>query len=294
METKQATKTTKATLVIGGTGKTGRRVVDRLQARGLPVRIGSRAGDPPFDWERPDSWAGALRGVDAVYLTYYPDVAAEGASDVIRAFVELARRARCVPRLVLLSGRGEDEAERCEEIVRRSGLPFTIVRSSWFSQNFSENFWLDDVRAGELAAPAGEVGEPFAGRRRHRRRGGRRAHGRPPPGPAVRGDGSAPVDLCPGGGGDRAGHRPGHPLRADPQRRLAAALREAMSPSMAKLISYLFDEVLDGRNASISDGVMRALGRPPRDFGDYARATAATGVWSPAGLSEQATRAQAG
>ena len=39
------------TLVLGGTGKTGRRVVERLTARGLPVRVGSRAGEPRFDWE---------------------------------------------------------------------------------------------------------------------------------------------------------------------------------------------------------------------------------------------------
>ena len=38
------------TLVLGGTGKTGRRVVERLANRGVPTRVASRAGDPPFDW----------------------------------------------------------------------------------------------------------------------------------------------------------------------------------------------------------------------------------------------------
>jgi hypothetical protein len=44
-------------------------------------------------------------------------------------------------------------------------------------------------------------------------------------------------------------------------------------------MTYLFTEVLDGRNESLTDGVQRALGRPPRDFRDYARATAAAGAF---------------
>ena len=42
-------------------------------------------------------------------------------------------------------------------------------------------------------------------------------------------------------------------------------------------MSYLFAEVRDGRNASVADGVTRALGRPPRDFADYVRET---GAWN--------------
>ena len=45
------------------------------------------------------------------------------------------------------------------------------------------------------------------------------------------------------------------------------------------LLHYLFTTVLDGRNAHLTDGVQRALGRQPRDFADFARETAATGVW---------------
>jgi len=46
------------------------------------------------------------------------------------------------------------------------------------------------------------------------------------------------------------------------------------------LVSYLFSTVLDGRNSSLRNGTERALGRPPRDFADYARETAKTGIWS--------------
>jgi uncharacterized protein YbjT (DUF2867 family) len=151
---------TGTTLVLGGRGKTGRRVAERLVARNLPVRIGSRSGDIPFDWEDQATWAPALNNVDAVYVTYYPDLAVPGAVDAILALTALARAAG-VQHLVLLSGRGEEEAERAEEVVQRSGLDWTILRCSWFSQNFSEAHFLDPILGGELALPAGNVGEPF-------------------------------------------------------------------------------------------------------------------------------------
>ncbi|MEV7185959.1 NAD-dependent epimerase/dehydratase family protein, partial [Kitasatospora sp. NPDC093102] len=66
-------------LVVGGTGKTGRRVADRLAARGYEVRVGSRSGAVPFDWHDEGTWEGALEGVSAAYLTYYPDLAFPGA-----------------------------------------------------------------------------------------------------------------------------------------------------------------------------------------------------------------------
>ncbi len=109
----------KTTLVIGATGKTGRRVAERLKTRNLPMRIGSRSGQPPFDWSDSATWPLALRDVAAVYITYYPDLAAPGASDAIRSFTELAVKSG-VQRLVLLSGRGEPEAQLCEQIVRES------------------------------------------------------------------------------------------------------------------------------------------------------------------------------
>ena len=148
------------TLVLGGTGKTGSRVAGRLEAGGLPVRIGSRAGEPPFDWEDRGTWESVLEGVGSVYVTYQPDLAVPGAADAVRSFADLAVESG-VRRLVLLSGRGEDGAERGEEAVRESGAEWTILRSSYFDQNFSESFFLGPVLGGELALPAGDVAEPF-------------------------------------------------------------------------------------------------------------------------------------
>ena len=92
------------TLVLGGTGKTGRRVVARLAARGLPVRVGSRSGEPPFDWGDPSTWTPVLQGMRAAYIPY-PDVVVPEATKVTRAFAELAIE-HGVTRLVLLTGRG--------------------------------------------------------------------------------------------------------------------------------------------------------------------------------------------
>src|SRR6188474_3150917 len=128
-------------LVTGSTGKTGRRIVERLRALGQPVRSGSRSARPAFDWEDRRTWDDALDEVTAAYVCYYPDIAAPGAGDTIQAFVERAVE-RGVRRLVLLSGRGEPEALRCEQIVQASGLEWTVLRASWFAQNFSENFLL--------------------------------------------------------------------------------------------------------------------------------------------------------
>src|SRR5262245_13192620 len=144
-------------VVLGGTGKTGRRVVDRLRARDVPVRAASR---PAFDWADRDTWAPVLTGATAAYITYYPDLAVPGASEAVTSLAKLAVQVG-VERLVLLSGRGEAEAARAERAVRAVDAETTIVRAAWFSQNFSEGHLYEPVLAGEIVMPAGEVAEPF-------------------------------------------------------------------------------------------------------------------------------------
>ena len=150
----------KKTLVLGGTGKTGRRVVERLAARAVPTQVGSRSGRPPFDWADRSTWAPVLEGVGSAYLSYYPDLAVPGATDTVGSFAELAVRSG-VRRLVLLAGRGEPEAEEAEDAVRASGAELTIARSTWLAQNFSEDYIAEEVRSGEVALPARDVPEPF-------------------------------------------------------------------------------------------------------------------------------------
>jgi len=147
-------------LVIGSTGKTGKRVADQLEGRGIPVRHGSRTANIPFDWDNPQTWAPALAGVEKVYVTYYPDLAVPGSVEAIRKLAGIAKEAG-VRRLVLLSGRNEVEAQRAEDVVRACGLDWTIVRCAFFSQNFDEGAWLDEVLAGRVSLPVRDVLEPF-------------------------------------------------------------------------------------------------------------------------------------
>jgi uncharacterized protein YbjT (DUF2867 family) len=147
------------TLVLGGTSKTGRRVAERLAARGLAVRVGSRSGVPRFDWEDRSTWAPVLDGVGSAYISHYLD-ALPGAAETVGSFAELAV-ANGVRRHVLVGGRGEPEAEHVEAAVRDSGAELTILRSTWFAQNFSEGGFLDFVLAGEVTLPAGDTPEPF-------------------------------------------------------------------------------------------------------------------------------------
>ena len=147
-------------LVIGGTGKTGRKVVEGLQKRHQKVRIGSRQSEPPFEWRNPNGWASVLKDIDNMYIVYYPDLAVPGAFEAIQQLMEVARQTG-VKKAVLLSGKGEQEAERCEQVVAQSGLDYTLVRASWFSQNFSESFLLDPILAGQVALPMPEAKIPF-------------------------------------------------------------------------------------------------------------------------------------
>jgi uncharacterized protein YbjT (DUF2867 family) len=139
-------------LVTGGTGKTGRKVAQRLQKLEQNVRIGSRKNDPSFDWEDQDTWKAALEGMDMAYLSFQPDLAISGSLDAIEALTKQAVQSG-IKKIVLLSGKGEKEAELCEQAVIHSGIAYTIVRASWFNQNFSESFFLDAILSGHVALP---------------------------------------------------------------------------------------------------------------------------------------------
>lgn len=243
------------------------------------MRAGSRVAEPAFDWEDPATWAPVLRGVTSAYVSFFPDLAVPGARATIGAFAEQAVDSG-VRRLVLLSGRGEEEAQRSERAVSESGAEWTILRCSWFSQNFSENFLLDPVLSGDVALPVDSVREPF-----------------------VDADDIAEVAVAAlteeGHAGrlyeltgprlltfaeavDEIARASGRTLRYTPvplEEWTTEMKKEGAPEELVWLMRYLFTEVLDGRNAQLADGVQQALGREPRDFADYARAAAARGVW---------------
>ncbi len=268
-------------LLIGGKGKTGRRVAERLTARGVATRIASRSTQPAFDWNAPDGWAAALAGASAAYVTYYPDLAAPGAADSIGRFAEAAVNAG-VRRIVLLSGRGEPEAQRAEAALQASGADWTILRCSWFSLNFSENFMLDSILAGVVALPVGAVREPFVdaddiadAAAAALTEDGHVGKLYELTGPRLLSFAEAVAEIAEASGRklryERIGEGEFH----------AMLVANGLPEDVVALVMVLFTEVLDGRNQSLADGVAQALGRPPKDFSDFARETAATDVWTP-------------
>jgi len=267
-------------LVLGGTGKIGRRVAAMLTARGVPVRVGGRSATPAFDWNNAATWTGVLDGAQSVFISYAPDIAVPGAAQTVEAFTRQAA-AQGAARVVLLSGRGEEEAEAAERLVQHAPLPWTIVRCSWFAQNFSESFLLDPILAGEVALPVDTVSEPFvdcddiaevAAEALLDDRHSRRVYELT--GPRLLTFNDAVQEIA------RASKRPIRFTTISHEEFSAGLASAGLAPDEVSLVSYLFCTVLDGRNSSLTNGVEQALGRPPRDFADYARETARTGVWS--------------
>ena len=266
-------------LVLGGTGKTGRRIATRLKAMGVPIRIGSRSSLPSFDWHKEATWDACLNGVVAVYINYAPDLAMPGATDAIQALVDRAKMHK-VRHLVLLSGRGEEEAQACERIVQDSGIAWTVVRASWFNQNFSEGAFVEMVQAGQITLPKVATPEPFVDVNdiadivvAALTEPGHAGELYEVTGPRMMTIADVATELSQATGRD---------IRYEPVPHGAflTGLAESGAPKDAVwMLDYLFSTVLDGRNAHLTDGVQRALGRPPRDFADYARELAATGVW---------------
>jgi len=267
-------------LVLGGTGKTGRRIVGQLRDKGLFVRVGSRSVDPGFEWYDQSTWAPALDGVSSVYVSFYPDLAVPGAPEAIQAFTNLAV-ASGVKKLVLLSGRGEEEAQRCEQIVMNSGVKWTVLRASWFAQNFSEAFMRDLILTGTLALPAGDVQEPFIDADdiadvavAALSEEGHSGELYELTGPRLMTFTQAVEEISQGAGIEV------QYMQISGQDFSDGMEQEGVPKEYIDLVNYLFSTVLDGRNSYLCDGVQRALGRKPRDFSEYVEKAVSEGAWS--------------
>jgi len=272
---------TKKILVLGANGKTGRRVLERLENnKDVEVRAGSRSAAIPFDWEKPETWQAALKDINTVYISYQPDLAIPSATTAIQLFSGLATEMG-VEKMVLLSGRGEKEAQVCEEIIKTNAKKWTIVRSSWFNQNFSENFFLDPIIAGYVALPRAEALEPFT-------------------------DADDIADVIVASLLEDKHNGQTYELTGPRLLTFKKVIAEIAQASGRKitfqdltleeyiqmlrtyqvpedhiwLVNYLFEQVLDGRNSSITNDIEKVLGRKAKDFSVYAAETAKTGIWN--------------
>ena len=272
----------KTIAVVGASGKTGRRVLSRLIQSGYSARGLSRESHYPFDWSDRNTWKSALAGIDSVYITYFPDLAVPQAEDDLRAFVELARQ-QGVKHLVLLSGRGEEGAQRAEEVVQTSGLDWNIVRASWFMQNFSESFMLDGLQAGELILPEPGALEPFIDVDDIADIAVAALTNEPLrnrlleiTGPELMSFAECVEKIAAASNRDIVFHS------TPVDNYLTLAKADGLSEDMAWLINELFVNVLDGRNECTTTTIQEVLGRPARTFQGYVEAVAGTGVWDAA------------
>ncbi|MEM7000025.1 MAG: NmrA family transcriptional regulator [Pseudomonadota bacterium] len=266
-------------LIVGANGKTGARVQSRLHQAGISTRGVSRSTTPAFDWGDSSNWAAALSSMDAAYLTYHPDLSVPAAEEHIRRFCELATTSG-LQHVVLLSGRGEEGAARSERVLRASGLEWNIVQASWFAQNFSEDFMLDAVLGGELVIPAGTATEPFIDLDDLADvvvatflEPGLRNRLFEVTGPRSISFGDCMAEIS------SALNRPIRLTEVAMPDYVDSLRAQGVPEYLVELLPSLFADVFDGRNAHCASGVREALGRPATDFGDFARKTAASGVW---------------
>ncbi|MFI2211958.1 NAD(P)H-binding protein [Streptomyces sp. NPDC020141] len=265
-------------LVLGGTGKTGRRVAAALSRLGITPKVASRSAPVRFDWADEGSWDPALAGVGAVYVV---DSQGPAAPAEVRAFAAAAK-ARGVRRLVLLSARvweelddGSGEVFATERAVRESGLDWTILRPAWFNQNFTEEPWYSAPLAeGELRLPAGDGRERFVDLDDLAEVAAA----------ALTQDGhsgrvytlSGPDALSFHDVAEALSTASGHKVAYTPVTReqyIEEQLARGYAPDFAELMADLFLHIGANGSAAPSDGVRQALGREPRAFGEYVRRT---------------------
>lgn len=276
--------TTDTFLVLGASGKSGRRVAARLRLRGHCVRSASRSSETPFDWSDPSGWNAALSGIAAVYVVP-PSV-----SGPVHEFVGRAEDAG-VRRVVLLSGRGADrwgdtdfgrDMRDAEDAVRASELEWTVLRPNNFDQNFDEELWYPPVKAGRLALPAGDVPEPFidledvadvaaAVLTDPDRHGGKTYE---LSGPRAITFAEAAELIA------RAAGRPVAYEQVSPEEYRSLLQDQGVPPDDAHHVAEMFVMMEKALLNTTTDAVAEVLGRPARTFEDYVLRTAAKGVWS--------------
>ncbi|MGW0050928.1 NAD(P)H-binding protein [Nocardia cyriacigeorgica] len=272
-------------LVIGGTGKVGRRVAALLRERGVDVRVASRSGDLRFDWTDPQTWDAALNGVRAAFVVPL-DVSPSPTPSLVRAAAAVG-----VERIVLLSARGIDTPGYFgddyaggrshldgEAALRESGLSWTVLRPSWFMQNFSEGAFLDGVLSGRLALPTADGKAAFVDAADIAEVAVAALTGSGHDGQTYDLTGPAPLTIPEAlaeiatASGRRADYVPVDV--ADFERELVSL---GLSAADIELWSGALRSIRTSSDAVVADGVRRALGREPRTFAEFAAAEA--GAW---------------
>lgn len=268
-------------LVVGGTGKTGRRIVEILKTAHQNVSVASRNSSPAFNWNDPSSYEKVLKGMDRAYIVYHPDLAVPGAKEAISTFTETALK-QGLDKVVLLSGKGETEAEACEEIVANSGLNYTIVRASWFNQNFSESIFLEPILAGHVALPMADAEIPFVDADDIAAVAAKVLLDDTYNGKTITVTGPRKLTFKEAVATIAKACNRTINFQAISLEEYVTGMKNAGVPSdFVWLLEYLFKEVLgNADNQTISNDIEKVLGRKATDFKDFAQKTATTGIWN--------------
>lgn len=268
-------------LVIGATGKTGSRVVEQLHNSALKPRIGSRNATPGFDWNDKDTWVDSLKGIDSMYVTYYPDLAVPGAKEAIESLTYLSKEMG-VKKMVLLSGKGEVEAESCEQIVINSGMEYTIVRASWFNQNWSESFFLDPILSGQIALPMADTPIPFVDAEDIAAVAVEALLNDKHNGEIIEVTGPELISFKEVVNTIAAATNRNLTFTEITLEQYVQGMQKMQVPAdFIWLIEYLFSHVLGNpENQEVSHDIEMVLGRKARSFASYVSKTAQTGVWN--------------
>lgn len=261
-------------------GKTGSRVLQHLSEAGIPVRPVGRSEEVAFNWFDESTWTSALHGASAAFLVYQPDLAFPEAVGHITRISQLAKDAG-LDHLVLLSGRGEEGALAAEQALAAGGVPWTVVRSAFFMQNFSEGLYQPGVMAGQVSLPTDDIIEPFidaddvaavavAALTDDRHQG--RTYEVSGPTAVTFAEATAEIASATGRSDLKL-------VQVSPEEFVADLEALGLPKADAWGICELFQTVLDGRNSTPTHGVEEALGRPARSFAAYADQAARDGMW---------------
>ncbi len=269
-------------LLIGGNGKTGKKVAQRLKESNIETKVVSRSTPIKFDWYNSNTWENAFLDVSAIYITFQPDLAVPGSQQIIRSFVKLALE-KGIKRMVLLSGRGESEAQACEKILINSGADYTIVRCDWFSQNFTEGMFLEPIKAGQVALPKSATKIAFVDTDdiadvvvKSLLNDDHIGQVYELTGPRLVTFREVTLEIA------HATNRNIEFIDIDIPQYTSVMKDHQVPDDYIWLVDYLFTEVLDGRNESTTDTIEKVLGRKAKDISEYIQETANSGVWSAA------------
>jgi uncharacterized protein YbjT (DUF2867 family) len=269
-------------LVLGGTGKTARRLVPLLRERGVRARPASRHpqgdGAVRFDWDDRATWDPALEGADRVYLV--PPALDPAPDRQMIPFLERAAAAG-VRRAVLLSALGVEQGpevgQRAVELALPGSIPDSVIlRPTWFMENLSEGLFAPPIVAADtIALPGGEApyalvaaGDIAAVAAAALTEDGHAGAAYPITGPEA---------LTHAEVAEQVGAARGRPVRyvdADPDDFRAQLEAGGVHPGYVALLTRLFEAGRAGAASAVHGTVERVTGRPATSFAEFAKEAA--------------------